>query len=202
VAEPTTSVAASILAGDDTTLKGPLRYDGFAITLHWLTAILVVTLFSLAHIWGYFPHDGPVQITMQTLHVTLGVMLAAVLVVRLAWRTAFGRRLPHAGKGLVEYAARGMHYVLYALLIAMVIAGFGKRWSRGHGLEFFVWHIPAPLPINPAWRPVFNAVHHWGAWAIITLAGLHAAAALYHHFILHDNVLKRMWPGKRRVAAH
>ena len=60
--------------------------NGVTMTLHWITAFLVVTLFSLAYVWSFFPHDGPTQITMQTAHVSLGVILAAVLIARLVWR--------------------------------------------------------------------------------------------------------------------
>ena len=182
-------------AGEDGTLRGAERYDGMTMTLHWLTAILVVTLFSLAHIWSFFPHDGPTQITMQTAHVSLGVILAAVLVVRLIWRPLLGRRLAPVSTGVTELAAKGIHFVLYGLLATMVMAGLGKRWVRGHGVEFFGASIPSPLALDPAWRPALNWTHHWGAWAIILFAGLHAAAALLHHYALRDNVLRRMLPG-------
>ena len=187
--------ATRALAGEDGTLRGAERYDSITMTLHWLTAILVVTLFSLAHIWSFFPHDGPTQTTMQTAHVSLGVILAAVLVVRLIWRPLLGRRLAPASKGVTELAAKGMHFVLYGLLATMVIAGLGKRWVRGHGVEFFGASIPSPLALDPAWRPALNWMHHWGAWAIIMLAGLHAAAALFHHYASRDDVLRRMLPG-------
>ena len=189
--------ATRIAAGEDGSLRGNERYDRVTMTLHWITAILVVTLFSLAHVWAFFPHDGPAQLTMQTAHVSLGVVLAATLVVRLLWRSIFGRRLPSASSGFVELAAHGMHSLLYGLLAVMVIAGFGKRWVRSHGVEFFGLSIPSPLALDPAWRPAFNWVHHWGAWVIITFAGLHAAAALFHHFALRDGVLRRMLPGGR-----
>ena len=93
------------------------------------------------------------------------------LVTRLVWRAVLGRRLPPAASGFAEVAARGMHYLLYGLLIAMVVAGFEKRWVRNHGVEFFGWSIPSPVALDPSWRPVFNWVHHWGAWAIIAWPG-------------------------------
>ncbi|WP_131114676.1 cytochrome b [Lichenihabitans psoromatis] len=188
--------ATRALTGEDGRPRGNERYDSVTMTLHWLTAILVVTLFSLAHIWSFFPHDGPTQITMQTAHVSLGVVLAAVLIVRLSWRSLLGRRLRPATTGVTELAAKGMHYVLYGLLITMAVAGFGKRWVRGHGVEFFGTSIPSPLAFDLSWRPAFNWVHHWGAWAIIVLAGFHAAAALFHHYAVRDGVLRRMLPGR------
>jgi cytochrome b561 len=181
----------------DGVLLSDQHYDGATIIFHWLTALIVLTLFSLAHIWDFFPHDGPAQITMQTVHVSLGVILAAVLAFRVVWRFTFVRRLPPATSGLMEIAARGMHSLLYVLLLVMVVAGFGKRWGRQHAVEFFGFNIPSPVVLDPAWRPASNWAHHWGAWAIITLAGLHAVAALFHHLIVRDGVLKRMLPSPR-----
>ena len=172
------------------------RYDRFAMALHWITAILVITLFSLAHIWDFFPHNGPEQRTLQTAHVSLGVVLTAVVIIRLIWRAASGRNIPPALQGFEGLAARAMHYFLYILLLVMVIAGFGKRWAGHHGVEFFGLSIPSPMIADPAWRQDFNLVHHWGAWIIIIFAGLHAAAALYHHFVSHDGVLRRMLPAR------
>jgi cytochrome b561 len=171
-----------------------LRYSRFAMALHWLTAVLVVALFSLAHIWDFFPHNGSTQRMLQTAHVSLGVILAAVVVVRLIWRIASGRHIPPALQGFEGLAARAMHYSLYILLIVMAIAGFGKRWAGHHGVEFFGLSIPSPMASDPAWRHDFGFVHHWGAWVIITFAALHAAAALYHHFIRNDGLLRRMLP--------
>ena len=73
----------AVAAGDDGVLRGGFRYDNLAIALHWGTALLVLTLFGLAHVWSFFPHDGPTQLAMQTTHVSLGVILTAVVVVRL-----------------------------------------------------------------------------------------------------------------------
>jgi cytochrome b561 len=170
------------------------RYNKLSMALHWLTAILVIALFSLAHIWDFFPHNGPEQRTLQTAHVSLGVVLAAVVIIRLIWRVASGRHIPPTVRGVEGLAARAMHYSLYILLIMMAVAGFGKRWAGHHDVEFFGLGIPSPMASDAAWRHDFNVVHEWGAWVIITFAALHAAAALYHHFIRHDDVLRRMLP--------
>ena len=164
------------------------------MALHWITAILVVTLFSLAHIWDFFPHNGPEQRTLQTAHVSLSVLLAAVVIIRLLWRVASGHQIPSVLQGFEGLAARAMHYSLYILLLVMVVAGFGKRWAGHHDVEFFGLGIPSPMAADPAWRKDFSFIHHWGAWIIITFAALHAAAALYHHFMRHDDVLLRMLP--------
>jgi cytochrome b561 len=91
--------------------------------------------------------------------------------------------------------------LLCGWLIVMIVAGFGTRWVRSHGVEFLGLSTPSPVTLDPAWRPGFNGVHNWGAWAFITLAGLHAAAAPFHYFALQDGVLRRMLPGPAPVGS-
>ncbi|HVE20929.1 MAG TPA: cytochrome b [Acidocella sp.] len=183
------------IAGDDSATRSDDRYGYGDISLHWLTALLVVTQFSLAEIWGFLPSHSASVHFMQFVHVSLGMSLAAILVVRLIWRVGFGRRLPHVGPRLMVLVANITHYLLYGLLILVVSAGFGKIWGRGHDANFFgLFSIASPFGVSAAWRPVFNTVHVWGAWAMICLAAAHAAAALFHHYGLKDGVLRRMLP--------
>lgn len=179
------------------------RYDGFAIILHWATAILVITLFGMAQAWGFLPRHGDASHLLQSLHVSLGITLAAVLFVRLTWRIGFGKQPASDQEGLVERMAKAMHYVLYGLLLVMVASGFGKIWSHQHAAGFFgLVSIPAPLAISRAWHPLVSTVHQWCAWTIIILAGLHALAALLHHYVLRDDILRRMLPSRRQSRAY
>jgi cytochrome b561 len=200
--EKTLVKATRIAAGDDAAATGG-RYDVAAITLHWLTALLVVTLFVLAEIWGFLQHGSTARHTLQWLHVSLGIALMGVVAVRMVWHGVSDRRLPRAETGPLEWAARAMHYILYLLLVTMILAGFVKVWSQGHAANFFgLFAVPPPFPIAESWRPIANTVHYWGAWTIIVLAGLHSLAALFHHCALHDDVLRRMLPSSRPIKAH
>jgi len=191
--------AIPVVVGDGVAL----RFDGVAMTLHWLTAVLVVTLFALAQVWGLFPRGDATRHALQSLHISLGLLLTLVVVGRVLWRTIFARPMPPAGSGPLEIAARGMHFLLYGLLLLMIVAGFGKQWVPGHPLSFFgLVSLPPPVAFDPVWRGVVNVAHEWGAWTIIVLAGLHAAAALFHHYVLRDDVLRRMLPGRRIPAGH
>jgi cytochrome b561 len=184
--------ASQIAAGDDAAVAGG-RYDGLAMILHWLTALLVLTQFALAEVWGFLP-SGTARHTLQWIHISLGISLTVVVLVRLAWRVTLSRRLAPAGTGLAEIAARAVHYLFYVLLITMFVTGLTKLWSRGHAASFFgLFAIPSPFTISQTWHPLTNAVHHWVAWTIIVLAGLHGAAALFHHYILRDGMLQRMF---------
>jgi cytochrome b561 len=180
--------ATRIAAGDDGT-----NYDNVAITLHWLTALLVLANFALAETWDYFAK--PTQLSMQSLHVSFGVLLTAVILFRLVWRLMPGHQVPALETGWVKRASKGVHYLLYALLAAAIVLGFLLQWSRGHPVSFFGLDIPGPYGQQP--RPLRHQIqelHNYVAWTIVVVAAVHAAAALYHHYALKDRVLLRMLP--------
>jgi len=180
-----------IVAGDEGT-----DYDNVAIALHWATALLVIVQFALAETWDYFAK--PTQETMQSLHVSLGVLLSAVIVARLLWRWIPGHQVSSIELGWVRIASKFGHYLLYALLVAQVVTGFLFRWAQGHAVALFgLFDIPGPFgATDKAMRHTLHGVHEYIGWAIVIIAFAHALAALYHHYVLKDRVLKRMLPGR------
>ncbi len=182
--------ATRIIAADDGT-----NYDNVAIALHWMTALLVVVQFALAVTWDYFPR--PTQESMQAVHVSLGVLLTAVILVRITWRLIPGHQVPTLEAGWVRFASKGVHYLLYLLLIAQASTGFLLRWSQGHPVSFFgLFAIPSPLGVvDKGARQQIHGLHEKIGWAIVIIAFAHALAALYHHYVLKDRVLRRMLPG-------
>lgn len=172
------------------------RYDRLTISLHWLTALLVVALFAMAIAWDFMPRGTPLRKSLQALHISCGLLLSALIVVRLGWRTTLGRRLPAAERGIKQFVAVGMHYALYLLLVAQAGLGFVFRWLQGESFTFFgLFEVPALMAPDKALAHSVGEIHESVAWAILVLAGLHAAAALMHHFVLKDGVLKRMLSG-------
>jgi cytochrome b561 len=180
--------ATRIAAGDDRT-----SYDRFAITLHWLTVALVLTQFALAESWGWF--DRPTRHLMIVAHMSFGIILSAVIVTRIVWRWIPGHQMPSAVSGWVELASKAVHYLLYIMLISEAVLGFVLRWSGNEAMSFFGLLIPPPFaPLTKATHELIGEIHDWNGWAIVILAAGHAAAALYHHYVLHDRVLSRMLP--------
>ncbi|MEI9986240.1 MAG: cytochrome b [Aliidongia sp.] len=172
------------------------RYDRVTIALHWLTAVLVIVLFALAEIWGYLPRGTPLRRGFQALHISLGILLALVFVARLAWRLTQGRSLPAATTGLQNLAATAANWALYLLLAAQIGLGFLFRWAQGEPFLFFgLFSIPSPMTADRPTAHSFGELHNTIAWVIIVLAGCHAAAALLHHYVLRDGLLRRMLPG-------
>jgi cytochrome b561 len=164
------------------------------MAFHWATAVLVVCQWLGAQVIDWFPR-GPLRVDARSVHITVGVLLAALLVGRIAWRLTRGRRLPLADAGVLNVVAKGTHRVLYLLLIAMVSLGVFLTWARGDSL-FNLFSIPVFDPANKALSHQVQDLHNLVGYLILGLAGLHAAAALVHRFVWKDGVLGRMLPGR------
>ena len=185
-------VATRIAAGDDGT-----SYDAVAIALHWTTAFLVFANFALAKTWDWFAK--PTQSLMEGTHMSFGVLLTAVIVARLAWRWVPGHQVSSLETGWMQIASKATHYLLYGLLLVEAVLGFTFRWGAGRPMEFFGLGIPPMIgEISRSLRHQLREFHEWIGWAIVILALLHALAALYHHYVLKDRVLKRMLPGAKQ----
>jgi cytochrome b561 len=175
------------------TTTAPARYDNLTIALHWATAALVLLQFALAETWEFFPK--PSRHLMIVGHMSFGLILTAIFALRIFWRTKPGHVRFPAEPGLAGRAAKGMHHLLYALLALEIPLGFFTRWTDNHPLSFFGLLIPSPFgDVSKPIGEFVGEIHDLTAWSIIVLAGLHALAALYHHYHLRDGVLRRMLP--------
>jgi len=181
--------ATRIVAADDGT-----NYDRVAISLHWLTALLVLFQFVSSITWDYFSRDTAKA--LQSVHISLGVVLTAVIIVRIIWRLIPGHQRASLGLGWVQLASKGVHYLLYLLLVAQAALGFGFRWAQGHPVSFFgLFDIPGPYgALDKATRHTLHDLHEKIGWGIMIIALGHALAALYHHYVVKDRVLQRMLP--------
>ena len=164
--------------------KPLLRYDRRTIVLHWLTAILVITLWTLGHAIDGFAKGEP-RIFARSVHIA-----------RVHWRSGKRAvRLPTAGSAWLGTIATLMHWLLYILLIATVVLGITNAWVRGDTI-FGLFKIPAFDPGNEDLRDTVEVLHGLSAFALLVAALLHAAAALLHHFVGRDDVLRRMLPAR------
>lgn len=184
--------ATRIAAGDDGT-----TYDGISVALHWATAFFVIVNFALSQVWDWFAK--PTRGLLEDTHMSFGVLLTLVIVVRIVWRWLPGHAVASLQAGWVRLASKSVHYLLYALLVAEAGLGFAFRWGGGRPMAFFGTGIPPLIgEIAKPLRRDLREFHEWIGWTIIILALLHALAALYHHYVLKDRVLTRMLP--RRAA--
>jgi cytochrome b561 len=184
--------ATRVAAGDDGS-----TYDSVAITLHWLTALLVLFQFLTAFTWDWFSRDA--RESMQALHVSFGILLTAVIVTRVTWRLLPGHQVSSLEVGWVKLASKGVHYLLYVLLVGQAVLGFLVGWSAGHPIHLFGLGIPGPFgALDKPLRHDIREIHQVVGYTIVVIAFGHALAALYHHYALHDRVLGRMFPPARK----
>ncbi len=178
-------------------LNSPARYGAVPQALHWLTAIFVIAGWLLGQFLDVFP-KGPQREFALLTHMTLGECVMVFLVARLIWRfvnppppvepTQFGRSL--------EIASRVSHWTLYALLVAVPFVGIVVTLKRGAALPIFgLWDVASPWPTDRATARSALGAHEVLANALLILAGVHAGAALLHHYAFRDRTLVRMLPG-------
>jgi cytochrome b561 len=166
------------------------RYDPTTIWLHWTTVGLIVVLWSIGQTADLLPR-GPFRAGVWSIHVTLGLVTAFVLLTRIAWRAHFGRVLPPADTGVLYAVAKATHYVLYVLLAAVVVLGIVDASYRGFNL-FGMWSVPKFGTGDAAIRHSINEWHGLAANLMILVAFIHAMAALVHQYVWRDHLMNRM----------
>ena len=152
----------------------------------------MVVLWIIGQTADWLPH-GPLNTAYWSLHVVLGFAFAALIVWRIIWRNSGGRRLPAAETGLLHLVAEATHYGLYLLLLTVIALGIINAVVRGYNLFDLV---SLPQIGDRAMRKPITHWHGLAANLLLALAGLHAAAALFHHYMLRDSVLARMIPAR------
>jgi cytochrome b561 len=171
-----------------------LRHDPVTIGLHWVSATLVIALWIIGQTVDVFP-NGPMRINYRSVHITFGAFLMMVILLRLAWRFARRVELPPIDTGLLLVIARITHWFLYALLAITLGFGVAYAWARGDSV-FNVFAIPQMVPGDRVLAHQIGSWHSLGANVLLIVAGAHAAAALFHHYVLGDDTLRRMLPWK------
>ena len=166
------------------------------MSLHWLTALLIISAFIMGLVMTSIPGFSPAKLRYFSWHKWLGVTVFAIAVLRVLWRVLH-QPPPHPEHmpAWQNHAADAVHMLLYFLIFAVPISGYLYTLSAGVPVVYLgVWPMPVIMAPNPEWKPVFRAVHYWLDMTMAALVFAHAGAALKHHFIDRDTVLKRMLP--------
>jgi cytochrome b561 len=168
--------------------------SNLARLVHWIMAAMILGLFALGSAVEDFPRGSARDVGMM-LHQSFGLLFVALLLVRLGVRPAVAT----TGSAFGRWSARAMHAALYALMFATPLAGLGNQWARGRASDFFgLLSLPTPLAPDRALAKMLGEVHETAATAILVLATIHTLAALWHHFVRRDDVLRNMLPGTGR----
>ena len=175
------------------------RYGAVVQVLHWATVVLVVAAWLLGTFGDDLPR-GAARDAGLYIHMTAGLTVIAIVVLRMLWRTVDAPPAPEKtplGPWL-DRAGRLAHLVLYVLLIAVPIVGIAAQFARGRPVPLFgLGEIASPWAADRAFARSVTEVHELLANTLLAVACLHAAAALAHHWLFRDRTLTRMLPGAR-----
>lgn len=170
-------------------------YGWVSITLHWLMAIALILMYSVGTYMVDLDYYDPLYHTLPTLHKGTGILLGLLLMLRLAWKYAQPQPLPisSSAPAMTEKLAKLGHLALYVMLVSLIITGYLIATAKGHGINVFGWfEVPAVLPVNQDRGELAADIHAVIANLFIFTVGVHALAALIHHFYWKDHTLKRM----------
>ena len=167
------------------------RYSPLSIGLHWLMLLLIAAVYATIELKGNFPKGSDTRELLKYWHFMLGLSVFALVWLRLLARWI--KPVP-ALPGWQERLASVMHLALYGLMIALPLLGWLTLSAAGKPIPFFGLELPALMAANPERAGQFKELHEALAQAGYWLIGLHAGAALLHHYVLRDDTLRRMLP--------
>ena len=167
-------------------------YGLVSIALHWLMALALFGMFALGYwmttltYYDRWYHDAP------EIHKGIGILLLLLLIFRVLWRM-ITTRPKLMGAWWEQIVSLGVHRLHYVLMFTVVISGYLIPTAEGVGIDVFgLFTMPATFTFDKQQADLVGKIHWAAAWALIGLAGLHAAAALKHHWIDKDMTLLRM----------
>lgn len=164
--------------------------------LHWLMAAGILGTMALGAYVARM-EVGLSNLWLFGLHKTIGISLLALVILRLIWRRLNPPPGPLPGPAPWEMAlARGTHWLLYALMLAVPLSGWA--YASATGLDVLIFNrvtLPGIAPVSEAWEDGLRALHHLLTWTLFALVALHVAGALKRSLIARDGTLSRMISG-------
>lgn len=170
------------------------QYGLTAKWLHWLVAILLLPVMAAAAQFAFVaPADRAEAIPV---HASVGLIIVALTLVRLAWRRAVPPPpLPTGPSALPQRGARIGHFLLYALILYQGLVGIWMAALSPVAIRFFNgFNLSALAPASEGALVLLRKLHFAGAASLALAITAHITAALWHHFVRRDDVLIRMLP--------
>ncbi|RWU21556.1 cytochrome B [Pseudomonas alkylphenolica] len=172
----------------------PVAFHPLARLLHWSMAVLIIAMLFVGV--SMIADLSPRHTLLISVHKAIGLALLVLVVIRIILRLT----LPHPPvptdlPPLQRLAAGASHLLLYALMLAMPLIGWGMLSAGGYPLPL---QLPALLPHDLQLYAVLRRAHGWLAYLLFATVLVHLGAALVHALIRRDGVLRSMWPGPIR----
>ncbi len=174
------------------------RYGSLSIGIHWLMLLLFVAVYGTVELHELFEKGSDPRKLLMTWHFMLGILVFVLVWLRLAARLSGPTPaiLPEP-PGLQQLSSKLLHLALYVLMIGMPLIGWLMLSAAGKPIPFFGLELPTLIGENKGLAEQLEELHEIVGTTGYFLIGLHTVAALYHHYIKHDNTLTRMLPERK-----
>jgi cytochrome b561 len=173
------------------------RYGTLSIGLHWLMLLLLAAVYACMELKGIFPKGSGLREALKTWHFMLGLSVFVLVWLRLAVHMIGpSPRVEPDPPKWQNLSAKLMHLALYVFMIGMPLGGWLLLSAAGKPIPFFGLQLPALIGESKPFADLIKDIHETGGTVGYFLIGLHAAAALFHHYVQRDNTLRRMLPNR------
>ena len=174
------------------------RYSCLSITLHWLMLLLLAAVYACIELREFYPRGSDPREALKTWHFMLGLSVLFLVTVRIVARLiSTAPAITPTPPVAQRWAAKLVHVALYALMIGMPLAGWVILSAEGKAIPFFGLELPALVAPDKGLAEFVEEIHETAGTVGYYLIGLHALAALFHHYFMRDNTMTRMLPGRR-----
>lgn len=177
-------------------LSEPPHWHWALRLVHWITLLSVMGAVGLA-LSRDWVNDDDLTDALLTWHRQLGLLVLGLCLVRLLLRATLSAP-DHRLRPSIQLVSKLTHLTLYLFLLGMPLLGWLTSNAHGVHLTLGPIHLPTLVGTNHDLGDTLGEWHEWGAWAFLAIAGLHALAALWHHIVLRDGVLRSMLGRQRQ----
>jgi len=175
------------------------HYALLPVALHWSMLVLLAAVYACMELSEFFPKGSDPREALKTWHYTLGLSVFVLVWLRIAVHLGSAvPRIEPAPPKWQQVSAKLVHAALYMLMVGLPIVGWLILSARGRPIPFFGMQLPALIGESRALGRVFKEMHEIAGTVGYLLVALHAAAALFHHYVARDNTLRRMLPRRYR----
>jgi cytochrome b561 len=177
-------------------------YGALAKFLHWTIVVLIIAQYFIAEAADELP-DGIEKLSLLSRHKSLGMVVLILALVRIGWKLANrGTPAPVPMPDWQRKAAAAGHGLLYLLILAQPVTGWAMSSAANFPVTLFGWfQFPNLVAPNHDLHEALQELHEGLFWTMAVVAFGHAAAAVYHHFWMKDDTLRRMLPFGRKPAS-
>lgn len=175
-------------------MSGRLSYGTTAKVFHWLIVVLLMVQYPVGWLMPDI-HPGTRPGDAMMFHVSFGIIILALIVMRFFWRTTHPVAPESSLPAWQRLTSEAVHWLLYALVLATTLSGWLLASQRGWSISFF-FLVSLPM-LTSQNSPIAGSIGEWHAaieWALLVAIGVHVAAAMAHMYIYRDEIVQRMLP--------